>query len=367
MKAQRTDFWSVRDLARLLIEPDIGERFSPATESGRGVLVLDLAAGSELPAESDRAAILDILPTLPCVTVAIAGHRMPEPLEAMARACDVLLHDGGEVGPFLSAFERTPVSALAFVQLLRKSLSTSIQAGLVAESFAYSTLQAGREFQDWLARYSSSRSGRHGSVGAPSSGGIGGAAEPNCRIVRDGARLRICLNRRDRHNAFSRAMRDELVEALGVAIADASIREVVLAGDGPSFCSGGDLDEFGTFLDPAQAHVVRITRSPAWSIARLAGRIRTEVQGACIGAGIELPAFTDHIVANGDARFRLPEIGLGLVPGAGGTVSLPRRIGRQRTAWLGLSGRTIDAETALDWGLVDEVRLGQHLTTEGQG
>ena len=101
MKAQRTDFWSVRDLARLLIEPDIGERFSPATESGRGVLVLDLAAGSELPVESDRAAILDILPTLPCVTVAIAGHRMPEPLEAMARACDVLLHDGGEVGPFL--------------------------------------------------------------------------------------------------------------------------------------------------------------------------------------------------------------------------------------------------------------------------
>ena len=53
------------------------------------------------------------------------------------------------------------------------------------------------------------------------------------------------------------------------------------------------------------------------------------------------------------AFFQLPELGMGLVPGAGGTVSLPRRIGRQRTAWLALSGERIDAETALAWGLVD--------------
>ena len=103
-----------------------------------------------------------------------------------------------------------------------------------------------------------------------------------------------------------------------------------------------------------------MTRSPALLIARLAGRIRSEIHGACIGAGIELPAFTDRVVAFEDSFIELPEVRLGLVPGAGGTVSISRRIGRQRTAWLGLSGRRIDARTALDWGLVDEVRLRQH-------
>ena len=80
------------------------------------------------------------------------------------------------------------------------------------------------------------------------------------------------------------------------------------------------------------------------------------VHGACVGAGIELPAFAGRVVASRDAWFALPEVAMGLVPGAGGTVSLPRRIGAQRTAWLALTGRRIDAETALAWGLVDELR-----------
>jgi enoyl-CoA hydratase/carnithine racemase len=155
-------------------------------------------------------------------------------------------------------------------------------------------------------------------------------------------------------------MRDAFVEALQLALADSSIAEVVLRGEGDSFCSGGDLDEFGSLSNPAEAHAIRTTRSPALLITRLAGRIRAELHGACLGAGIELPAFTDRVVATEDAFFQLPEVQFGLVPGAGGTVSLPRRIGRQKTAWLGLSGSRIDARTALAWGLVDEVRLGQH-------
>jgi enoyl-CoA hydratase/carnithine racemase len=155
-------------------------------------------------------------------------------------------------------------------------------------------------------------------------------------------------------------MRDAFVEALQLALADPSIEEIVLRGDGDSFCSGGDLAEFGSHPDPATAHAIRTTRSPAQLIGRLSSRIRVEVHGACLGAGIELPAFADHVVATEDAFFQLPEVALGLIPGAGGTVSLPRRIGRQRTAWLGLSGSRIDAQTALAWGLVDEVRLGQH-------
>jgi enoyl-CoA hydratase/carnithine racemase len=74
-----------------------------------------------------------------------------------------------------------------------------------------------------------------------------------------------------------------------------------------------------------------------------------------VGAGIELPAFARRVVADRGAFFELPEVGMGLVPGAGGTVSLPRRIGPQRTAWLALTGRRLDAETALSWGLVDDL------------
>jgi enoyl-CoA hydratase/carnithine racemase len=98
-----------------------------------------------------------------------------------------------------------------------------------------------------------------------------------------------------------------------------------------------------------------MTRSLAWTMYRLAPRVEVRLHGACLGSGIELPAFASSVVAAPDTVLGLPEIGFGLVPGAGGTVSLPLRIGRQRTALLALSGRRIDASTALAWGLVDAI------------
>ena len=74
-----------------------------------------------------------------------------------------------------------------------------------------------------------------------------------------------------------------------------------------------------------------------------------------MGGGIELAAFADHIVAHPETAIALPEISLGLIPGAGGTVSITRRIGRHRTAALALTGQTIGADTALRWGLVDTI------------
>jgi enoyl-CoA hydratase/carnithine racemase len=79
------------------------------------------------------------------------------------------------------------------------------------------------------------------------------------------------------------------------------------------------------------------------------------LHGACVGSGIELPAFAGRVLAAPDTTIALPEVGLGLLPGAGGTVSLPRRIGRHRTALLALARPSIDASTALAWGLVDEL------------
>jgi len=336
----------VAELGAFLCAPDGAEQFSPV--EGPGVVVLDLAASSIDETETWHGSLLERLPVLPCVSIAIEGDEPEESKRALGKACDVVLRDVGELDRLLAGFEKTPISALAFVQLLRTTSSASTYAGLVAESFVYSTLQAGSEFKAWLAtrpRPSSKRSGEE---------------EPACRLDRDGARLAITFARPARHNAFSRAMRDSLVEALQLALMDVSIEEVVLRGDGDSFCSGGDLDEFGSLTNPAEAHAIRTTRSPALLVSRLANRIRVELHGACLGAGIELPAFAERIEATEDAFFQLPEVALGLVPGAGGTVSLPRRIGRQRTAWLGLSGDRIDSQTALAWGLVDEVRLGQH-------
>ena len=153
-------------------------------------------------------------------------------------------------------------------------------------------------------------------------------------------------------------MRDQLVEAFGLAAVDTAIGEVHLRGAGPDFCAGGDLDEFGTFPDPATAHLVRLQQSVGRSIASVAGRVTAHLHGACVGSGIELPAFAGTVLATPTARISLPEVGLGLVPGAGGTVSITRRIGRHRTARLALTGEVLDAATAQAWGLVDAVADG---------
>jgi enoyl-CoA hydratase/carnithine racemase len=150
-------------------------------------------------------------------------------------------------------------------------------------------------------------------------------------------------------------MRDELLDALAVGAADPSITSIVLEGEGPSFSSGGDLDEFGTAPDPATAHLIRLARSAGAALHAVADRVTAHIHGACFGAGIELPAFASRVVAAADTVIALPEVGMGLIPGAGGTVSLVGRIGRRRTAYLALSGVRLDAETALAWGLVDEI------------
>ena len=162
---------------------------------------------------------------------------------------------------------------------------------------------------------------------------------------------------RSRHNAFSTDARAALLEALEVARLDPGITRMVLTGNGDSFCSGGDLAEFGTFADPASAHLARTRHSPALALdaltARLGPACRAEVHGQVLGSGLEMAAFCGHVTCRPDATLGLPELALGLIPGAGGTVSITRRIGRWRTAYLVLSGQTIDPSTALDWGLVD--------------
>ena len=82
-------------------------------------------------------------------------------------------------------------------------------------------------------------------------------------------------------------------------------------------------------------------------------RLTVRLHGACVGAGIEVPAAAAHVRAREGAFFRLPEVSMGLIPGAGGTASIPRRVGRHRAAWMAIAGIDIDLPTALAWGLID--------------
>lgn len=174
-------------------------------------------------------------------------------------------------------------------------------------------------------------------------------------LARDGDRLDITLTRPHVRNALDTAMRDALVDAFRLVALDDTITDVHLRGAGSAFCAGGDLDEFGSFPDPATAHTVRLTQSIGRAIAAVADRVTAHLHGPCYGSGIELPAFAHTVIAAPDTTIALPELTLGLIPGAGGTVSLPRRIGRHRTAHLALTGTPIDAPTALAWGLVDAI------------
>ena len=234
----------------------------------------------------------------------------------------------------------SPGAAVTLAGVLRAGRGRSVEEGLILESAAYSMLQAGPGFQAWL--------------GARGAAAPGADAGPTVLAERVGDRLDLTLNRPEVHNAYSRRMRDELCDALLVAALEPELT-VRLRGAGPSFCSGGDLTEFGTSPDPVSAHLIRTGRSPARLLDRLGPRTEAVVHGACAGSGIELPAFTGHVRARPGAEMWLPELAMGLIPGAGGTVSLPRRIGPARTAWMALSGQRVGVETALKWGLVDSV------------
>ena len=273
------------------------------------------------------AAALPVLEHLSC-TIAPDG---PGRVVATSREVEA------DVERVLATVRRAPVAAVTLVGLLELTARVGVPDGLLAESLAYSSLLAGEEFRAW-------RFGTPRREARP-------AAEP-VRVTRVEDRLLVTLNRPQRHNAFDRATRDALLAALDVAVADHDVT-VELGAEGPSFCSGGDLDEFGTADDVALAHLVRTTRSVGLALDRLRGRSRVVVHGACIGAGVELPAFAGTVVAREGAWFRLPELGMGLVPGAGGTVSVTRRIGRWRTAYLALTDSPLDLERALAWGLVD--------------
>ncbi len=238
------------------------------------------------------------------------------------------------------AVTRAPVAASLLVRVLRTTENLAFDEALEMESLAYSCLLGGREFAAWLATRQATP---------------GKARAPSVRYERDADAVRLTLFDPPTRNAMTAAMRDALCEALENALDDPSRPHVTLTGAGKCFSTGGHLPEFGTQRDLALAHAVRMARSPARLLRRLGERGEVSLHGACIGSGIEIAAAAHRRIGAPGTFVQLPELAMGLIPGAGGTVTLPRAIGRHRTIWLVLSGLRLGARQALGWGLLHAI------------
>lgn len=165
----------------------------------------------------------------------------------------------------------------------------------------------------------------------------------------------VRLNRPKVHNAYNMAMRDCLYETLLALRDDPDVRVGVLLGNGPSFCSGGDVTEFGTASGPVAARAARWRRDVAGLLTSLTKPVIAGVHGYAVGGGLEFALLCDLCVLSDDAKLCYPETGLGTIPGVGGTQTTPRLVGAGRAMDLLWSGRWIGPDEALEWGLAVKV------------
>lgn len=307
---------------------------------GEPVLVVDVATWRRPRAPIQAVAIgFDREGAIPAVVVddfdllVTAATGAPRPW--------VSLGSFAQVEGLADAVRAAPLAATIAAQLLRLTTRMPLADALTTESLAYSALLGGAEFAHW-------RETALIDDGPPT------PAEP-VMIERDGDRVTLTLNDPANHNAMTAAMRDALYEALANALDDPSQPDVRLEGAGKCFSTGGDLSEFGSARDLAEAHLVRTLHSCARALDALGDRATVRLHGACVGSGIEVAAAAHHRIAAPDTWFQLPELGMGLIPGAGGTATVARAIGRHRTMWMLLSGKRVGAAQALDWGLVNAI------------
>ena len=183
---------------------------------------------------------------------------------------------------------------------------------------------------------------------------------PLVAVTRSAGVATIRLQRASKRNALNSALLGQLHEILQSVAGDfPATRVIVLLGDGPSFCAGADITEFEQW-DAASLHGFLELGSEAFSlVATMPQPVIAGVQGFALGGGLELALACDIRLADETARFGLPEITIGGVPGWGGTVRLQEVIGRGRASYLTLTGEQLGAEEAKAVGLVHDVATGR--------
>jgi len=181
-------------------------------------------------------------------------------------------------------------------------------------------------------------------------------------VAREGTITHLRLNRPDEGNALDLELAGAFEEAVSTARSDGT-RVIVLASDGPVFCGGGDVAAMSTAPDPA-AYTFELASSLHRALVALAESgliLVVAVQGAAAGAGFGLVLNADYVVASEKATFLTAYSALGVSPDGGTTHLLPRIVGHQRAAELALAGRRLDAHTAREWGIVNDVVSPQEL------
>ena len=166
----------------------------------------------------------------------------------------------------------------------------------------------------------------------------------------------VTLNRPRSLNAYNLQMRDELFQVLGAIKDDPDIKVVIFKGAGErAFCAGADLTEFLTASSPVVARQVRWERDVWGLFLSIKQPVIAALHGYVLGSGLEIALCCDIRIASEDARFGVPETGLGIIPAAGGTQTLPRVAGRAGSLDILITGRRINAEEALRLKLVNRV------------
>jgi 2-(1,2-epoxy-1,2-dihydrophenyl)acetyl-CoA isomerase len=176
-------------------------------------------------------------------------------------------------------------------------------------------------------------------------------------VNRDGAAVKIALNRPDRMNAWSDELSQDLLAVLREVAADETVRAVMLTGNGRAFCSGADLKDGAD--DAVAGKLDTYTTLTRWyhpivtTIREMPKPVLTAVNGPAAGAGLSLALAGDLVVAAESAYFMLAFVGIGLVPDGGASLFVPSRVGFARAAEMAMLGERVSASKAVDWGLIN--------------
>ena len=251
----------------------------------------------------------------------------------------VRVNDPAAIARAILAQGRETPEAVHFMDTaLRLAEHATVRESLIMESYGYTNLLEGPEYARLSRELGTERTG------------------PPAEIVRDFGddRCDVTIDWTTGDSGMDWQVRRDLAEVLLAARAHHGVA-VHLRASGADFCAQPIPDDDPTTPRARDASLKRLRLHPgvaAWLVHR---RLSVQVQGRCTSAGLELMSFASSATAAPDTVFSIPHVRLGLIFGAGGSVSLSRRIGRWRTAYLALTGEEIDARTALRWGLIDAI------------
>jgi enoyl-CoA hydratase len=186
----------------------------------------------------------------------------------------------------------------------------------------------------------------------------------NVTLTRENGYALIVLNRPEVLNALSLALMTDLADALEESDADDAVRCMIITGNERAFAAGADIREMA---EASATEMIARDQFARWErIRKIAKPVIAAVGGFALGGGCELAMACDMIIASETARFGQPEITLGVIPGAGGTQRLTRAVGKAKAMEMVLTGRTITADEALRWGLVNKVVPAESLLAEAR-